>query len=146
MKSSFVFCLMISMIILGCTPKKSTPIEGAWHVVSWEEKVGDSVISKLSRDYTGSEIKIFSKNHELFVGRYKKDSTFHDNCGGGTYKLDGNHFEESFLYFPDQKIVGTVQRWLVEIKNDTLIQTWPVDENWQVVKSNYNIQKLTRIE
>jgi hypothetical protein len=132
--------------LLGCAPQKSTPIEGAWHVVSWEQMAGDSLISKFTRDYTGSEMKIWSKNHELFVGRYKKDTVFHDNCGGGTYKLDGNRYEETFLYFPDQKIVGTAQRLLLEIKNDTLIQTWPVDENWQVVKSKYNIQKLTRVE
>ena len=48
MKASILYCLMISMIILGWAPKKSTPIEGAWHVVSWEQMAGDSLISKVT--------------------------------------------------------------------------------------------------
>jgi hypothetical protein len=146
MKASILFCFMISIIILGCAQQKSIPMEGAWHVISWQGMAGDSLVWNFPGTYNGSEVKIWSKNHFLFVGRYKKDTTFTDNCGGGTYKLEGNRYEESFLYFPDQSAVGTTARLLLEIKNDTLIQTWPVDSNWQIVKSNYNIQKLTRLE
>jgi len=146
MKASILFYLMILMIIPGCAPKKTIPMEGAWQVVSWEHMAGDSLMWKFPGSFTGSEIKIWSKSHFNFAGRYKTDTAFVDNCGGGTYKLDGNHYEESILYFPDQKVVGTTIRLLLEIRNDTLIQTWPLDENWQIIKSEYNIQKLTRAE
>jgi hypothetical protein len=146
MKASILFCLMITLIIFGCIPRKRTPVEGTWQVVSWQNMAGDSLVWKLGVDYVGTEMKIWTKDHFAFAGRYKQDTTFIDNCGGGSFTLDGTHCQESYLYFPDQAKVGTTQRLLLEIKNDTLIQTWPVDEKWQVVKSKYNIQKLTRLE
>jgi hypothetical protein len=141
-----IFIAILLLCIFGYTQKQNHPMEGTWQVVSWQNMAGDSLVWKLGVKYTGTEMKIWSKDHFAFVGRYKQDTTFHDNCGGGTYKLDGTHYEESYLYFPDQKIVGTKARLLLEIKNDTLIQTWPVDENWKVIKNNYNIQKLTRLK
>jgi hypothetical protein len=41
-------------------------------------------------------------------------------------------------------MVGTSQKLLLEIKDDTLIQTWPCDDNWLIDTSNYSIQKLVR--
>ena len=150
MKTIILFCGMILLIILGCSQKESNPsnpVEGAWQVVSWQNIAGDSLVWELGVDYIGTEMKIWSKSHFAFAGRYKMDTIFIDNCGGGSYKLDGTHCEESYLYFLNpQAVVGTSQKLLLEIKNDTLIQTWPVDENWQVDKSNYNIQKLIRLE
>jgi hypothetical protein len=34
---------------------------------------------------------------------------------------------------------------LMELKNDTLIQKWPVDENWNL-QENYKIEKYVRIK
>jgi hypothetical protein len=146
MKKIMLFCVMILGVIFGCTQQKSNPIEGAWQVVSWQNIAGDSLVWELGVDYIGTEMKIWSKNHFAFAGRYQRDTTFIDNCGGGIYKLHGTHAEENILYFPDQSVVGTTIKLLYELKNDTLIQTWPADENWQVVKSRYNVQKLIRLE
>jgi len=149
MKTTILICGMILLIILGCSQKESNPsnpIEGAWQVVSWQNLAGDSLVWELGVDYIGTEMKIWSKSHFAFSGRYQQDTTFIDNYGGGTYKLDGTHSEENILYFSNQSGVGTTIKLLYDLKNDTLIQTWPVDENWQVDKSNYNIQKLIRLE
>ena len=149
MKTTILICGMILLIILGCSQKESTPsnaIEGAWQVVSFQSIAGDSLVGELGVEYIGTEMKIWSKSHFAFAGRYQLDTTFIDNCGGGTYKLDGTHSEETILYFPNQSVVGTTIKLLYDLKNDTLIQTWPADENWQVDKSNYNIQKLIRLE
>jgi hypothetical protein len=146
MKKTILFGLIITLIIGSCGQEKKSPIEGAWKVVTWQNMNGDTLKWKLGVDYIGTEMKIWSEKHFAFAGRYKHDTTFVDNCGGGSYKLDGTHYEESFLYFPVQSSVGTTARLLLEIKNDTLIQTWPVDENWKVIKTNYNIQKLIRFE
>lgn len=149
MRKIIFLSLIISLIIGSCTQHEvKSPIEGPWQVVSWQSIKGDTLQWKLGTEYVGNEIKSWSKSHFLFVGRYesKKDSTFINNYGGGTYKYDGTHYDESYIYFVDQKIVGTSQRLLLEVKNDTLIQTWPCDENWQINKSNYNVQKLVRVE
>jgi len=69
------------------------------------------------------------------------------NYGWGTYKLsDGTHYEESIIKhnsFPE--IEGTTIKMLIEIKNDTLIQRWPVDENWNLQKK-YMIEKYIRLK
>jgi hypothetical protein len=141
-----IFLSMVILLIIGsCTQQEvKSPMEGPWQVVSWQRIAGDTLIWKLGEKLTGTEMKIWSGNYFNFVGRYKMDTAFLDNYGGGTYKLEGTHYEESYLYFVDKTMVGTSQRLLLEIKNDTLTQTWPCDANWQIDKSNYNVQKLTR--
>ena len=150
MKKLVFISLIIAGLILSCTQqeKAKSPIEGAWQVVSWQHIAGDTLMMEMGVDYTGTEIKIWSGNYFNFVGCYTRlqDTTIVDNYGGGTYKLDGTHCEESYLYFGAKSMVGTSQKLLLEIRNDTLIQTWPCDDSWQIDKSNYQIQKLIRTE
>jgi len=149
MKRVIFLSMAVVLIIGSCTQQvKKSPIEGAWQVISWQRISGDTLMWKLGVDYTGTEMKIWIGNHFNFVGRYtrNRDTIIVDNYGGGTFKLEGTHCEESYLYFGERSLVGTSQRLLLEIKNDTLIQTWPCNENWQIDKSNYNIQKLTRMD
>jgi hypothetical protein len=147
MKKIILLSLIIALIIGSCTQQEvKFPLEGAWQVVSWQRIAGDTLNAKLGTTFTGTEMKIWSRNCFNFVGRYNLDTAMYDNYGGGTYKLAGTHCEESYLYFGEKSMIGTSQRLLLEIKNDTLIQTWPCDANWQIDKSNYNVQKLTRKE
>lgn len=149
MKTVFIISGLVLFILLGCKQvdvTTSNPVEGAWQVVSWQNFAGDSLVMELGKNFVGTEMKVWSKSHFAFAGRYKRDTTFIDNCGGGSYKLNGTHAEENIMYFPNQSTVGTTIKLLYEIKNDTLIQTFPVDENWQIDKSNYSIQKLIRLE
>jgi hypothetical protein len=148
MKKILFLGLVIQLIIGSCTQQQEvkSSIQGAWQVVSWHRIAGDTLNAKLGKTFTGTEMKIWSSNCFNFVGRYDLDTAMYDNYGGGTYKLTGTHCEESYLYFGEKSMVGTSQRLLLEIKNDTLIQTWPCDANWMIDKSNYNIQKLTRKE
>lgn len=146
MKKLIFLSLVISGVILSCTQQKEMKLshEGAWEVVSWQRIAGDTLNAELGKTFTGTEIKIWSRSCFNFVGYYNLDTATYDNYGGGTYKLDGTHYEESFLYFSEKYMVGTSQKMLLEIKNDTLIQTWACDNNWQIDKSNYNIPKLVR--
>lgn len=146
MKRVILFVLIFCAIIGSCTQEKKSPNEGVWKVVSWERTVGDSISWKLPGNFTGSETKIVSNNHFLWVGRYKRDSTYLDNYGGGTCSLDGNHLEESIQYSASQSDVGSKVKLIWELKNDTATQTWPCDENWQINKNHLNIQKWVRIK
>ena len=147
MKTRFFFLsLMISLIISSCTQQKSSPIEGAWQFVSSKAMAGDTLISQFPRtNYLGSDIKMWSKNHFVFVGRFKSDTTFSDNYGGGTYKLDGNRYEESILYHTNTSAVGMKVKMLLEIRNDTLIQKWPADENWNLPEK-FSTEKYVRLK
>jgi hypothetical protein len=148
MKKIVFLSVIIFGLILSCTQQKEekSTIEGAWQVVSWLSIAGDTVEAELGKTFTGTEMKIWSKTCFNFVGYYDLDTIMYDNYGGGTYKLDGTHGEENYLYFSAKSMIGTSQKLLLEIKNDTLIQTWPCDNNWQIDKSNYRIQKLIRKE
>jgi hypothetical protein len=145
MKTIIFFCITITMTVTISAQQKSTILQGAWQTVSIQEIDRDSVIWKIPGDISGNEMKIWSKNHFLFVGRYKEDSLFTDDYGGGIYKLDGNHYEETLLYHSDPKTVGSTLKMLLESKQDTLIQIYPFDENWQI-KSKHWVLKYIRIE
>jgi hypothetical protein len=147
MKKIIFLSMIILIIIVNCTQREvKSPYEGVWKVVSWKSMVGDSLTWKFPGTYTGSEISIIAKNHFLWGGRYMRDTTFINNWGGGTYTLDGNRLVHSFLWCVDQSMVGTQRRLLWELKNDTAIYSWPCDENWQLNKDKYYIQKLVRVE
>ncbi len=146
MKKVIFLAVVISFIIGSCTQIKKSPIEGAWKIISIETVKGDTVTNMFPGNYTGSEQLVFSKNHFLWVGNYKKDSTSLDNFGGGTFTLTGNRLEESIFYSVSKKMVETKIKLQWELKNDTATQTWPLDENWQISKDGYNIQKWIRLE
>ena len=91
-------------------------------------------------------MKIWTKNHFIFVGLYNLDSTIINSYGGGTYKLEGNRYEENILYHTYPNFVGKKINMLLEVKNDTLTQTWPVNEDGEIDKHNYEIEKYIRAE
>ena len=147
MKKNLFLSMIISLIIVSCTQQEvKSPAEGVWKIIGWERMKGDTLISKLGSEYTGSEMEIYSANSFVWVGRYQKDTTFSDNYGGGTYKIDGNRLEQKITFSVDPSMIGTTIRLLWEVKNDTATQTWPLDENWQLNKSWYGIQKWVRVE
>jgi len=79
---------------------------------------------------------MWSKNHWLCIGRHKKsDGTSSDLYAGGTYTLDGNHYQESIMYHNRTDWVGNKPKMVLEIKGDSLIQTYVADEKWQINKS-----------
>jgi hypothetical protein len=144
MKASFLCCLMIAMIIGGCKQEQPSKLEGAWNLVYLKSVAADTVQYKIPGDYTISDFKMWSKDHFSFVGIYKKDTISKNAYGGGTYTLDGNRYTENIIYHVDNTIVGTTAKMIIEIKNDTLYQTWPADANWKIDSSNYRIEKYVK--
>ena len=135
--------MVITLITISCVQQQpiKSPIEGVWQVVSFQQMHGDTVIFQFGKDFTGGEMKMWYSNYFNFVGQYKLGDSIVNNYGGGTFKLEGNRYEENLTY----PIPATV-KLILEIKNDTITQTWPVDDNGQITKSNYYTQKLARRE
>lgn len=144
MKKLFILLFVATAFMTGCNQKKS--MNGAWKVVDFENISGDKVKLKLNENVIGNEMKIWSNNHFMYVGRYKMDTTSFDNYGSGSYTLDGNHYVENLTDTGVGKREASQVRLLLEIKNDTIIQTWPADENWNINKSDYYVQKLVRVD
>lgn len=68
-----------------------------------------------------------------------------DSYGWGTYTLEGNKYIETIKLFPYKSNIGNNVRILLEIKNDTLIQRYPVNEKWNL-QEKYRTEKYVRIE
>ena len=147
MKKLFFLSLVITLIIGGCAREKKSPLEGIWKLTygkwyNWNPN--DTLTYQFPGNMNIYHIKIFSKKDFTFVGHYSLDTLTHDNYGGGTYTLEGDRYEENVLY-AGKAILSRKDRFILEVKNDTLIQKWPVDENWKHVEQ-YSIEKYVRLK
>jgi hypothetical protein len=138
--------LIIFLILVSCAQQKKPPHIGAWQLVSWKHFYGDTIDWQFPGDYTGSNIVIFSERHILSVGLFKKDTTVKNNYVGASYALDGNRFEETLLYSPNPEMVGHTVKQIFEVRNDTLMKFYPCDDNWELIKSDYFIEKYINLE
>ena len=150
MKTLYLTLTVVVLLLLGTNvaqaQDKKSSIEGAWQLVNSRSMVGDKIMSEFPVNYTGSELKIWTKTHWVVVGWFKQDTTFSDDFGGGTYKLDGNKYDENVVYHSVKTYVGKNLKMLLEIKNDTLTQSYFLDKNGQLFKLGYTIEKYIRLE
>jgi len=123
---------------------EKSPIEGAWKAVFVQSYSGGSAVYDLNK-VSGSQMKMWSENNFIFVGKFQLDTTVINNYGGGSYTLIRNQYMESILYHTDKGNVGKTIKMIIEIKNDTLTQTYPVNEEGQIDKNNYSIEKYVRL-
>jgi len=148
MKLSLLAGLIISIIFLSCNPneKQHRKIAGAWSLVYYKSFAKDTVIGVyVGKNVNGSQIKVWSDEHFVFVGRFKVNDKQSDNYGGGTYTLQGSQYTETIDYHINKQWIGKQYKMLIEIKGDTLMQYWPVNDMWKIDKSNYTIEKYVRI-
>jgi hypothetical protein len=139
----FIFLGLIILLTIGSyTQEKKSPIEGAWQMV-----YGTFANSPFTfpAQVKGSQMKMWSSGYFSVVGHYEMGTIVSENYVGGKYKLDGNKYEEELVYFPEKSSIGQKVRLLLEIRNDTLIQKWPADENWKLAEQ-YRIEKYVRLK
>jgi hypothetical protein len=145
MKTKMFFYLMVAVILISCTPKSDKLPQGEWKLVKCQYFNGDSLLGVLSDKEQFNQVKIWTENYFMFVGRYKSDTTFNDYYGYGTYTLEGNKYEEQITFHRDPELMGQKLRCFMVLKNDTLFQTFPVDENWEIEK-NYAIEQYVLLK
>jgi hypothetical protein len=149
MKVKIIISLMILLIIISCSPneKQHRKIDGAWSLVSYITISPDTVVGRyVGKDVIGSQMKVWTQNQFVLVGRFIVGTKAVDNYGGGTYTLEGKQYIETILYHKNRKWVNSQPRMLLEIKGDTLYQTWPVNDNWQINKYDYTVEKYVRLK
>jgi hypothetical protein len=145
MKTNLLFFLIVALIFNSCSQKKSSNIEGTWKLVQSQSVTGNSVVT----DYPGKNdmdlTKTWSGNHWMFVARIKVDTTITDAYGTGTFKLEGNRYEEnvSILFYKPWE--SKTIKMTLEIKDDTITQTYPVDDKGNMDKNGATIEKYVRI-
>jgi len=145
-KSAVIIGTLFLLLLTGCKQEPANPIEGAWNLIYAKKIVNDSVVSEYPRTFQGSDIKMWTKKNWSFVARYTQDTVTRDNYGGGTYTLNGNIYMENIVFHADKNYVGRKLRMLMTVKNDTLIQILPVDEEGVINKSDCTVERYTRLK
>ena len=148
-KINSLILLTVTVLICACQTNKQvdrSPIEGAWELIFGQYISNGEIIYDYPVNLTGPDMKMWSKEHFIFVGIFQFDTTVINNYGGGTYTLVGNIYEENILYHQIESSIGVKIKMLLEISNDTLTQTWPVNANGEIDESNYNIEKYVRMD
>lgn len=151
MKTKFIFFyLIIFLITESCIKPKELPIQGAWKWISYEYFVGDSLVwSATDKSPKNKGIKMWSNDYFVAVYRIEADTAFDYSYSGGTYSREGMKYEETVLYHDMINIpemVGVKEMMRLEITNDTLIQTYPVDENGKLLKHHTIIEKYVKLD
>ena len=146
MKTILICCLIITLGFTSCTQKKSPELEGAWKLVQYQTVKGNSAVIDFPGKSDMDIIKIWSGDHFMSVGRVKTDTVVKDGYGMGTFKLEGNRYEENVRILFYKEWEGKTIKMTLEIKNDTLIQTYPVDDHGQMDKNWAWIEKYVRIK
>lgn len=141
MKKFILLSLVLALMTGSCTREKKSPIEGAWKLVYSKNAYGIT----FPIDIQGGQIKTWSNGYYTFVGQYIQDSVPRDKFGAGTYKIDGNRCETTRLYHNIKSNVGKTSRMLIEIRNDTLFQKDPADENWELPQ-NFGTEIYVRLK
>jgi hypothetical protein len=142
MKRIIFLSLILALIIGSCTQEKKPPIEGGWQLVygNWGSDM------TFPNQVTGVDVKMWANGSFVFAGKYQLDTTKQEGFGWGKYRfIEGNHYEEYVIFHPSESYVGKTIKMLMEIRNDTLIQQWPADENWKLEAKHY-IEKYVRMK
>lgn len=146
MKKIVTLSALLLLIIAGCKQEPTNPVLGAWDLISAKHVSNDTTTASFPGDYVGSQVKMWSDNYWMFVGKYKQDTVVMDGYGGGNYTLEGIVYKETIVYHSTETMPGETIRMRIVVKNDTLIQVWPADEKGEIDKSNYNSEKYVRVK
>ena len=143
MKKTIFLSLIVAMIIGSCTQEKKSSIEGAWQLVYAKNRTMEETFPA---QISGEQVKMFINGHITWVGQFKfpTDTSLIYDYGLGTYTLDGNKFSENIAIHGQKSAVGS-KNMIMEIRNDTLIQLWPADENFNL-EEKHHIFKYVRLK
>jgi len=142
MKTIHFLCLAGVIMLCSFSGQESPDIQGAWKFVSSKAVEGNKVFLSSVTDH--SQLKMWTNDHFAFMGTFKSGKKVIDNYGSGTYTLNGNQYNETIIYHVDKKLTGTTIRMIIEIKGDTLIQTWPVNDEGNINPASYAQEKYIR--
>jgi hypothetical protein len=146
MKKTLLLCLIIPLFLGSCTGEKLSPMEGAWKLAYEYEISGDDSKLLFPGTSKGSETKMWSGDRWALVGVFIEDSIVTDVFAGGEFTLEGTNYQEIVEYHSATEYLGQTVKLYLEIKNDTLTQMWPVDEQGEPVESHYYMEKWVRFE
>lgn len=146
MKKIIFLSLIIALIIGSCADSTTKSLQGSWQMVQMQRMDGKKVTNYFSERYKISQIKMWSENHFMFVGKYEVDTTVVYRYGVGSFTLNGNIYVEDILYHFAKDYEGQKNKIRLEIRNDTLLHVFPVNDAGQPSQATYWIEKYVRLD
>lgn len=142
---NIVLGVVLLLIISACGKKPANHPEGTWKMVRMQMNERGKITNYFSSHYKVSQIKMWSGNHFSFVGKYQVDTTSSYRFGVGTFTLNGNIYEETIMYHFDQAYEGNKNKIWLEIRKDTLLHIFPVDDAGKPNAARHYIEKYIRL-
>ena len=88
----------------------------------------DSVRITFPTIWQGEQIKMWSENYFMYVGKWKNDKEEFDVYGGGTFTLEDTNYTEYVKYCETKDWVNMEFKMTMVFMNDTVFQTYhPLD-------------------
>jgi hypothetical protein len=145
MKRVIFLCLIILLMTAACAKQDSKSPQGGWRMVQMQMIDKGKVTNYFSDRYVVNQIKMWDGNHFIFVGKYQVDTTTTYRYGVGTWTLNGNIYTEDILYHFDKSYEGQKNKIWLEIRNDTLLHIFPVNDKGEPNPTHW-IEKYVRLK
>ena len=146
MKNIVLLVVIIWLIISACAGPEGNGPQGSWQMVQMQMVEGRKITNYFSDRYSVNQTKIWDGNNFIFVGKYRVDTTTIYRFGVGTFTLKGNIYEENIKYHFEEFYEGTRNKIWLEIRNDTLLHIYPVDDLGEPNTSRHWIEKYVRLK
>ena len=130
----------------ACERHNNKFLLGAWQMVQMQRIDAGKVTNYFSEHYSVSQTKMWSENRFIFVGKYVVDNETSYRYGVGTYTLNGNLYVEDILYHFVGSYEGQKNRIWLELRRDTLLHIFPVDERGKPNPERHWVEKYVRIK
>ena len=148
MKSLSGLLLLLTCLVC-CKQKNNTniPLLGTWQLITGTTITkGDTIVTRYDKNI--SFIKIINDTHFAFLQHdlnNGKDSTAVYVSGGGTYSISDSTYTEHLAYCSDRNWEGNDFKFIITIKNDTLVQTG-VEKVSAAGINRINIERYSRVK
>jgi hypothetical protein len=140
-----IFCILCFVPFMTVFARQNGRLQGAWELKSQH-------IDGKDQPLPARHIKLLTKNHFVWVQQDRKqleellakgtphDSVvaYHDVCGAGTYKVDGDTYTETTEFFYDPQNIGTSIQWKFKLQGDL----WHTSGHYVRYKDGKKIEDL----
>ena len=143
MKKTIPICI-ITIFVLSCSQTGSKFPQGAWKQYCTEFYSDGKLAGKAIVKYDNR--KMFSERNWEFVWKIPNDTMTQYNYGAGTYTLNGKDYTETIDMHVAKAYEGQTLKMTLELKNDTLVQSWnPIDSTGKPSSKYKYVDKYIRL-
>ncbi|HYQ55820.1 MAG TPA: hypothetical protein VEP89_00640 [Draconibacterium sp.] len=137
--------LLFAVALLFACSTPQSKLQSTWKLVEYKGVSEGETVLTIPGNAEGEQLKSWSGEYFLFVGKFISKGVTSMNYGNGTYTLEGNHYTEHIDIHVSDDYAGRDSKLLLEFSGDTLIHIYPVNDDWTYDKDNYQMEKYIRV-